>query len=233
MNQIKEKAQEAKANFGKNRIRWIDLKDGDIALLRFITDQEDIIQAEMHSVKKMTPRGEFFIKEYCKSQDNQPCELCAQGVPTSPMYFMWAYVYDIMRRQQNPRLARFPDAEKWERVVVKDIPFFKEAVNGPAIFRIGPGKDQKYKNMLVNFADEYGTLCDRDYKLVRTGGAKETTDYSLIAKDPKKASKEVLQAKKDVPELADVVSGKIKSLDGEELEQSEPGKAATDPAELF
>lgn len=231
MTSIKEKAQEAQANSGKNRVRWLNLAEGDVALLRFITDKEDIIEAEMHSAKRMTPKGERFSKVYCKSQDNQPCELCAQGVSSSPMYFLWAYVYEIMHRQQNPRLAQFPDAQKWERVVVKDVPFYKETVNGPMIFKTGPGKDKKYKNMLVNFSDEYSTLCDRDYKWLRTGSTKETTDYSLMPKDAKKAIKEVAAAAKDLPDLGDVISGKVKSLDNAEVAAN--GKEAEDSTDLF
>jgi hypothetical protein len=230
MDVIKEKTQEAQASSGKNRVRWLQIKEGEVALLRFLTDKEDIIQAEMHSAKKITPKGEYYIKVYCKMQDNQPCEHCAGGLSKGPMYFLWAYVYEIFHKAQNPKLAQYPDADKWERVTVKDVPYYKETVNGPMIFRTGPGKDQKYKNMLVNFSDEYGTLCDRDYKWLRTGGSKETTDYSLISKDPKKITKEVVEVRDSIPELGDVVSGKVNSLSSEE-NTSETEKEATAPAE--
>jgi len=218
VSKIKERAKEAQSMSGKNRIRWLNIGDGEVALLRFVTDKDDIIQAEMHSVKRMTPRGERFSKTYCKSQDNMACEYCAQGISTGPMLFAWVYVYEIMHRQQNQRLTTDPNAAKWERIEVRDIPYFKEEVEGLMVFKTGPGKDQKYRNMLVNLSEEYGTLSDRDYKWVRTGSTKETTDYSLVPRDPKKTKKEVIEASKDLPDLGDVISGKIKSL-GQEAQE--------------
>jgi hypothetical protein len=186
----------------------------------------------MHGVKRLTPRGEFWIKVYCKLQDGQPCEHCANGVSSSPLFFLWAYVYEIMHRQQNPKLASNPDAEKWERLVVKDMSYFKEVVNGPMVFRTGPGKDQKYRNMLINFADEYGTLCDRDYKWIRTGATKDTTDYSLLPKDPKKITKEVATVKKDLLDLGDVISGKAKQQTSIDSTKSEtPDNDSSDDKE--
>ena len=64
-------------------------------------------------------------------------------------------------------------------------------------------------------------MTDRDYKYKRTGDNKDNTDYSLVGKNPKKASEEVLAAIKELPDLGDVVSGKIKTFEGEESESSE------------
>ena len=226
MKQIKDKSEEQKANATGNGkyIRSIILHDGEYCSLRFITDKEDIIQAQMHSIQKQTPKKKIWVQEYCKAQDGLPCEWEAQGNMSKPMYFLWAYVYEIMHKTQNPKVGQYDDAVKWERVDVKGEPFYQENVNGLMLFRTGPGKDQKYKNALVNLADEYGTLTDRDYKYKRTGDNKDNTDYALVGKNPKKASDEVLAATKEMPDLGDVVSGKIRTFEGEESESesSEP-----------
>ena len=229
MKNIKDKAEEQKAYTGKGFIRTLRLGDGETASLRFLTDKEDIIEALMHTVVKVTPQYTSRPKVYCKAQDGQPCEYDAQGIPATPMYFLWAYVYEIMHKEQNPKLARFPDAVKYERLEKNGEVGYKEAVNGPMLFRTGPGKDKKYKNMLINLADEYSTLCDRDYKYKRTGSNKDNTDYSLIGKDQKKMTKEIIEVQKSLPDLGDVVSGKIKSLEPEEQTAGEAdNKADTD-----
>lgn len=208
---IKKKTDEAIANQSKNRILQVRLKDGEAALLRFLTEPDSVISAEFHTVKEMSPRGEWRVKKYC-SQDSS-CKYCAEGSTTGELIFLWAYCYYILHRQQNPRIDMDSDAPKWKRGKVGDQIFFQEDINAPRIFRIGPGKGYTYKTTLINYANEYGTYLDRDYKWIREGAQKENTAYTLMPKDPKPMSEEIRNVIKTLPDLSKVVSGEIISFD--------------------
>ena len=219
---IKKKTEEAIANASKNRIFQIRLRDGEQALLRFLTEPDSVISAEFHTVKEITPRGEWRVKRYC-SQDSS-CKYCAEGSTTGELIFLWTYCHYILHKQQNPRLDTDPDAPKWKRVKVGEQIYFQEEVNAPRIFRTGPGKGYTYKTTLINYANEYGTYLDRDYKWIREGAQKENTAYTLMPKDPKPMTEEIKKIIKTLPDLAKVVSGEIISFDqvrGEETEEVE------------
>ena len=212
ISNIKKKTDEAIANQSKNRIWQVKLKDGEAALLRFLTEPNSVISAEFHTVKEMTPKGEWRVPRYC-SQDSS-CKYCAEGGTTGEQIFLWAYCYYILHKQQNPRLDTDSNAPKWKRVTdaSKQV-YFQEEVNAPRIFRTGPGKGSIYKMTLINYANENGTYLDRDYKWIREGSQKENTAYTLMPKDPKPMSDEIKRIIKTLPDLADVVSGKIISFD--------------------
>jgi len=208
---IKKKTDEAIANQSKNRILQIKLKDGEAALLRFLTEPDSVISAEFHSVKDMTPKGEWRVSRYC-SQDSS-CKYCAEGSTTGEQIFLWAYCYYILHKQQNPRLDTDSNASRWKRVKVGEEPFFQEEINAPRIFKTGPGKGYVYKTTLIKYANEYGTYMDRDYKWFREGAQKENTSYTLMPKDPKPLSEEIKEVIKTLPDLTKVVNGEIFSFD--------------------
>ena len=208
---IKKKTDEAIANASKNRILQIKLKDGEQALFRFLTEPDSVISAEFHTVKEITPKGEWRVKKYC-SQDSS-CKYCAEGSTTGELIFLWTYCYYILHKQQNPRLDTDPESPKWKRVKVGEQIYFQEEVNGPRVFRTGPGKGYTYKTNLINYANEYGTYMDRDYKWIREGAQKEDTAYTLMPKDPKPMGDEVKKVLKELPDLTKVVSGEIISFD--------------------
>ncbi len=219
---IKKKTDEAIANQVKNRILKIKLKDGEQALFRFLTEPDSVISAEFHSVKEMTPKGEWRVPRYC-SQDSS-CKYCAEGSTTGEQIFLWAYCYYILHKQQNPRLDTDSNASKWKRVRLGGEDgevYYQEEVNAPRIFRTGPGKGYTYKNILINYANEFGTYLDRDYKLIRSGAQKENTAYTLMPKDPKPIDEEIKKIIKTLPDLAKVVSGEIISFDQPKKEEVE------------
>ena len=223
---IKKETEEAAANASKNRIRWLGIRSGEGALIRFLTEPDEVISAEFHTIKEMTPRGDRYTKKYC-SQD-ETCKYCAEGLTTGEMLFLWTYCYYILHKQQNLRLDNDSNAEKWTRVKIGEQIFFKEDIMTFRVFRTGPGKGYVYKNTLIKYADEYGTYLDRDYKWTREGAEKDTTAYALIPKDPKPITSELKNLIKTLPDLAKVVSGEITSFEQvkdevEEIEEEAEG----------
>jgi hypothetical protein len=202
LKEIQEKTAEAVDLASQNRAKYLYLGDGDSAMFRFI-DDEEIVQAKIHEYKEMTPMGENHKKTYCsESLTGTPCKWCASGNIAKGVYIFLVYVYHIVHKNQNPKLNTDSNATKWEVVKQGAQTFYKEDVNEIRTLRIKFGKDSYLKNAILQFAGEYTTLCDRDYRFTRTGAGLKTL-YSFVPKDPSKVSQKVLDAKKEAVSLVD------------------------------
>jgi hypothetical protein len=133
----------------------------------------------------------------------------------------------VYHTQQNPRLVEHQDATQYVPKKLGDgKTYYVEEVNGPLVFRISVGAKQVYQNTLAGFARDYGTLCDRNYRITRTGKSLDTV-YTI---NPLKETPIPDAIKQLVlPDLGDVITGKIKSFD----QQDEAVKESDPTTELF
>jgi len=203
---IQEKSAEVEMFSNQNRVQYLYLQDGDSALVRFIDDNE-MMQTKMHEYEEMAPTGKQYRKAYCI--DNllgEACKWCASGNIAKNVYVFSVYVYAIIHKAQNPKLNSDPDAPKWEAVTQGKQIVYKEAIDEMRILRTKWGKDGYIKNMIIGFVDEYGTLCDRDYKFSRNGGGIKTL-YSFLPKDHSDESAEVARAKVDAISIEEILLG--------------------------
>jgi len=212
LGEIKKNQDRTQELMSKDRINYIFLKDRESAIIRFLTDGDEVILANFHTVEEVTPKGKRFSKHYC-TQD-LTCKYCAQGVSYGEVIFLWGYCKYILHRTQNPRIDDDPNAPKWPRVRSGDQVYYKEDVNGPRIFSTGPGKGGAYKNALIKYSATYKTLLDRDYIWERQGTGLGTT-YTLTPKDPSKIEDSVKELIGTLPPLEKVVKGEIISLSGD------------------
>lgn len=212
-----------------NRINFLYLGDHEIAELRFLTDAEDLIKAKVHTLQEMTPKGLKYTKRYCTMDDLGSCSECSKGITVKSFIYLWAYVFKVYHTVQNPKLEQYQDAKKWTPEKLRDgKTYFIEEINGPMVFRISVGAKQVYQNTLAGFARDYGTLIDRNYRVSRTGKSLDTV-YSI---NPLKESTMPDGAKDLVlPDLGEVVIGKIKSFD--QSEQVDDSKPVNPEEELF
>ncbi len=225
LKELKEKTEQAKQYASEDRIRLLFLGDGEHARVRFLTDTDDIIEAGMHELEETTPRGKRYVKRYCSREDTGSCQYCSDGGIPKKTLFLWAYVYEIMHKQQNPALDLDANAQRWPQVKSPGGGvYYKEEVNGVRVFRTKRGKSNSIQDAFINYADEYGTWCDRDYKWSRNGKGMDTT-YSLAPKDPAKMPKDIKEIQKSLPNLSDYVTGKIFSFNPEVEEEIEPDDA--------
>jgi hypothetical protein len=229
LKSIKEKSEQAQQIAFKDRIRNLYLKDGEYAVIRFLTDTDGIIEAKIHEITKTTETGPRYEKHYCTREDLGQCEDCQQGNIPANMMFFWLYVSNVMHKTQNPRLERDENAPRWSQKKVGNTVYYEERIDGPMILRCKRGKDGYLRKKFLNIDEENGTWCDRDYKWSRSGGGINTV-YDLLGKDPSKISKEIKAVKESLPELADVVSGKITSFNSEEVEEP---PTTSDSEDLF
>jgi hypothetical protein len=119
-----------------------------------------------------------------------------------------------LHRTQNKKLETDPNAERWTVQKIGNRTFYRQDLNKVMLFRTGPGAKGYIKNAIIQFAREYDTLCDRDYKWLRTGAGRDDTKYSLIPKDPSDITDAVKEASTSLPDLIDVVVGNITSFGG-------------------
>lgn len=206
LKEIQEKTAEA-ANLAGTGTRYLYLDEGDSALIRFIGDDE-MIQTKIHEYEEVQPTGKRFRKSYCAENFlGLPCKWCVTGNLPKNVFVFLVYAYNVIHKMQNPELNTNADATRWEAVKQGNATFYKEDVEEIRILRVKFGKDSSLKTAILQTVGEYGTLCDRDYKYIRTGSGKNTI-YSFVPKDPSKMSSKVVEAIKDAPSLEDVLIGK-------------------------
>jgi len=239
LNEIERKTRETQAIQSQDRIRTLYLRDGDASLIRFLTDVDGVIAADFHTIEEISPRGKRFRKVYCLLADTGMCPHCSAGNIPRELIFLWTYVYQILHKQQNPALEIDSYAERWAQSKFGNKIMYKENVNQIRLFRTSPGRANYIKNSIIEFANEYSTLCDRDYKWSRSGSQLDTV-YSLIAKYDSEMPEELKQLQQNLPDLADVVMGKVISFATggkqiqEEMEKLKEGESELIPSkELF
>ncbi len=186
-------------------------QDGEKAKLRFLTDMDDFVSGVFHRQmmgKKLsdpTPCVEWMIREGFHAGDpTDTCKLCDAKVPSRNQFWAYAYVYYVLHPFQNPRLEQDPDATKWVpmKVAAGAKPLFKQDVGKLRIVLYG---EQVFDSLLALF-EEYTTLLDRDYTLVRNGAKGDSnTSYTFIAASEAPVApeiKELLSAEEDLETLA-------------------------------
>lgn len=221
LEEIIERTEEIDAIQNGNRIRKLYLRDRESAVLRFISEKDDVILAYMHRMKQESAGGKSKTRwYYCVKGDGQECPHCVDGNKPKGMLYMWTWVYYVLHTRQNPALEQDSDAPRWQPTKVGTQTFYKEDINAPLVFSIGIGKSGVYKNKIISLQQEYGSLGDRDYKLVRTGAELDTV-YELIPKDPSKKSKEVVVTTiESLPPLVDYITGKNFVMSTEAADES-------------
>jgi hypothetical protein len=228
LGELKAKAEQAKQYSDEDRILPLKLNEGDQARIRILTDTEDIIKAGIHELTEQTPKGMRYPKKYCTREESGNCEYCKNNDIPKQTLFFFVYVYEIMHKRQNPMLEKDSNAAIWSQVKHGGVVYYKEEVNGVRVLRTKKGKNAYIEAFFINFADEYGTWCDRDYKWARTGASKEDTAYSLTPKDPSKMTQEIKDIKDNLPNLADYVTGKIFTFAKTGDDASKATEAATE-----
>jgi hypothetical protein len=180
---------------------FLKLKSGDIAVIRFITDINQMEWGYFHTLKSKNRLGdkEFTEDMYCKMQDEQRCECCESTTDQNlrkvkVRMFFHVYVYGILHKD--------PDSDsKWQLVNYAGGKYYFEAINQFKVLKTGPGSQgnirEKIKAWAKRAADAEhpdGTLLNRMYDWTRQGSNMDTI-YDLILREG--AVREFPQAAKD------------------------------------
>lgn len=211
IQEIEQKQKEIESLYQGNRIGFISLKDREYVEFRWLTTSEELIKAKIHTVTEMTPKGVKYLKKYCTLDETGACEYCVKNITFKTFIYLWAWVYNIYHTQQNPRLNDHPEDVTLQWVAGKANDgkvYYKQEVDGPMVFKISQGAKSIYQKQILELSRD-NELNDRDYRMTRSGKDLDTT-YTIKAKKegPMPAGVETLV----LPDLGDVVRGKIRSF---------------------
>ena len=179
---------------------FLKLKAGEIAIIRFITDLDDMEWAYFHGVARQTRLGSKNYAEeiYCKMQDDERCEYCeaagdSDARKVKVRMFFHVFCFGVLHAEK--------DADgKWKEIQYLGSKYFAETVNQFKILKTGVGTQGNLKERIKSWAkrnaDEAhpnGTLTNKVYDWIRQGSGREDTTYDLAPRDG---------ALKDLPEDA-------------------------------
>ncbi len=193
-------------------IRNVQLRDdGEYCKIRFLTDVDEMFFEWMHPIHVMVKgQAQFRGFRACPaSAFNQACDDCDKQAQSSLRFSGWVYEYN----HTYPK-----DGE--DRVAIQE--------GKRTVYREDTGvvKQFEYANFhkasLEMRSNKFGTLLDRDYEWIRSGVAgTNRPQYMLEPDDEGKTPmpKELVTIAADLPDLEDVVFGRVETLDGTKKEE--------------
>lgn len=156
------------------------IKSGEIALIHFLSEREDIVEARFHRVPETTPGGFVVTREkFCRAEIGEVCPLCShqsEDVRSRTLrWYAWAHLYSLLVSTAPPGMS----ATEMQTVVRGRRTLYAWELNTPVILRKGEGQHKYLVNQLLTHDERFGTLCDRAYEWERTGATRNDTSYLL------------------------------------------------------
>lgn len=211
--------------------------DGDIARFRIISEHEEdkasdvgtfMIHGMFHRHEATSQRtGKvYFTTSLCGKEEDDDgylhgeCSLCDAEIRRVRQFLLWVYVYDVYHRTQNSDVDN-----PWELAKLGEMKVYKESMDRFMVWQDGWHATQSLKSKIERF----GSLTDRLYERERTGarGSRQVT-YMLTSLDPEPINPEILELAKELPDLEDIATSKVRTMGGSPDNSSEsatPAKA--------
>lgn len=179
--------------------------DGEFCKIRFLTDVDEMFFEWMHPIH-VTIKGKKWFRGFkaCPaSAFNQACDDCDNQADSSLRFTGWVWEYNhTYTEDSDDRTA----VKEGKRTV------YREDVSAVRLFAYA----NFHKAALEMRANKYGTLLDRDYEWIRSGEkGTNRPQYMLEPSDEGKTPmpKELAAIVEQLPDLEDVVFGRVESLD--------------------
>lgn len=236
LDALKQKyADQAKRGIVK-KSNQLDIKGGDVAVLKFVQDANKIFVCGFHAVPTKGKFGEYNQDVYCKAQDGENCQWCERiGEDIAILHKKW-HAWVFVERIYHAKQA---DAN-WMIDKRGKKQYYVEVINGLRLLRKGEGKGKYLTNKLISIYEEYGSLLDRVFLWKRNGDKRDDTLYDILPSTEDKDFK--IEAPADLMSLKEVAqqfvqrdtrTGSEQSLKdkisaaangGDEAEETENGK---------
>jgi len=195
--------QATKRAGGGPRTSYFSLKDGEQAMLRFVTDHDEWLTVQQHNYVPTKARPDGFAGEnwpssmsaVCRREPafelpdgwmHEDCFICEHvpgrdGGPHKPQRRGWALA--VLREEVKDDEGRMIGITDQQREVERSTQSGgTETVQERSIVVVNMGY-QNFFGAIKGFANYYGTVLDRDF-LVKRRGAGTDTDYDIIPLDP-------------------------------------------------
>lgn len=161
------------------------VRNGEFALIKFISDRSDGDVSRFHPIPGTSPAGKSFTEyKYCVKRNvdidrrqivTGTCEYCASAdgniSRTSPRYAYWVFTYAVFHPTQNPSLGKYEDAKEWPLFTVGRNRMFREDIMKPQLL----GFSYTTFEMLDQKAKRVGTLLDGAWEYSRVDANQRTT----------------------------------------------------------
>lgn len=196
-----EAAAEASKGTQFAKTHFFSIDDGESAIVRFTVDMDDWIVVDQHGNVKTRPRPDSLEKDakwpdhmgaVCRKDTAfgdmfKDCYVCdsipkPNGKPNRPSGRSWGLGCLREEVKEDGRVVGYRDQKRMVATIGADGKPTGEEKPEKAIVVFNMG----FKNFLVTlrgYAEAYGTLLDRDYRIKRTGTELDTT-YTIIPLDP-------------------------------------------------
>lgn len=203
----------------RNTVR---IKDGEYALIKFISDLDDGDVSRFHSVRVQN-RGDVFTNYvYCPEQNlnefgriiDDQCPHCASTDvdvrKTGGRYLFWVFHYGTYHLDQNPYAGKYDDAKFWDKVETGKASYYRETVFKPQLLI---ASFTLFKDM-ESLSFRQGTLKSRLYEYTRTNSGR--ISYSIMPSDQtvqNTCDTEIEDMANDLPDLEKIAAKLITEVD--------------------
>ena len=251
LDAIQKRADEMPSSSGFDTYPTMALFDGDTAIVRFIgtgaTGDPYTDSAYFHKEVRISKRTNkpYTHETVClRSWDDKdsgvvtPCPNCGgeNGVEAAKVSLkigLWMWITGITRANQHKDATTNPSSAYPIAQLPNGQRVFWEAIDGPIVYKRGPGKDRSFLNELRLMRDIAGSLNALDYSIHRKGKGMDDTNYTHIP-DPSTRDRQLTDIQKEVisqlPTIAELFSGK--ETWPRTMTQDEGGNEMIDPATL-
>ena len=176
LDALKQKYVEQAKRGVVKKSNQLEIKGGDVAVIKFIQDASKIFVCGFHAVPTKGKFGEYNQDVYCLAQDGEPCQFCEQiGEDIAILHkkwHAWVWVDKIYHAKQAD--ANWMAGKRGKKQ------FFVETVNGVRLLRKGEGKGKYLTNKLISIYEEYSSLLNRIFLWKRTGEKRDDTLYDIL-----------------------------------------------------
>lgn len=173
----------------------LQLKDGDIAYCRFIgdggstdkfTDSGYFHQISLISKKTNQPYQRMVFCARSKDEPDSPPSSCeyhegvhgAEAAKVRLQLGLWLWVTGVVRKNQNKDALKDASKAYPTMKMANGLEVFYEKIEGPVVYKRGPGKGSEFMTALKLIRDLQGGLNKSDFNIQRRGAGMEDTTYS-------------------------------------------------------
>jgi len=176
LDALKQKYVEQAKRGVVKKSNQLEIKGGDVAVIKFVQDATKIFVTGFHAVPTKGKFGEYNQDVYCPAQDGESCQFCEQiGEDIAILHkkwHSWVWVDKIYHAKQAD--ANWMAGKRGKKQ------YFIEVVGGVRLLRKGEGKGKYLTNKLISVYEEYGSLLNRIFLWKRTGEKRDDTLYDIL-----------------------------------------------------
>lgn len=208
---ISERHKQQEAEW-RPKVPFLRLKEGERAVVRLLASGEEedpmLATAFFHRTQSQDAGQTRWRLYYCPATEELDCDRCSEGAKRTEQFGVWAYVYKVLRKEQNPRAKQPGDPGWWDKKALGGEVYFKQIVNGPMFWQRGMGHGQSIWKTIVHYYTQDHDLRKRDYEIIRLGSGLSTVIQIMPGPETSKLTAEQKRLANELPDAFEVLAGR-------------------------